>query len=121
MAKLQRVTTVTIETRADIGTTGAKKARLAGKIPGALYGHGGSQAISVDFKALSDLITTGGASHVVDATIDGKKESVLLRDVQRNPITHRPIFNASRRPKRSRRRSASSRSASRRASKTAAA
>lgn len=91
MAKLQRVTTVTIETRADIGTTGAKKARLAGKIPGALYGHGGSQAIAVDFKALSDLITTGGASHVVDATIDGKKESVLLREVQRNPITHRPI------------------------------
>lgn len=91
MAKLQRVTTVTIETRAHIGTTGAKKARRDGKVPGALYGHGGSQAIAVDMRTLSDLISTGGASHVVDATIDGKHESVLLREVQRSPISHRPI------------------------------
>jgi large subunit ribosomal protein L25 len=91
MAKLQRVTSVTIHTRTDAGTTGAKAVRREGKIPGALYGHGGTQAISVDYKTLSDLISTGGASHVVDATIDGKKESVLLREVQRNPITHRPI------------------------------
>jgi large subunit ribosomal protein L25 len=91
MAKLKRVTSVTIHTRADAGTTGARAVRRDGKIPGALYGHGGTQAISVDYNALSDLITTGGASHVVDATIDGKKESVLLREVQRNPITHRPI------------------------------
>jgi large subunit ribosomal protein L25 len=91
MAKLQRVTTVTIETRSDIGTTGAKKARRDGKVPGALYGHGGSQAIAVDMRTLADLISTGGASHVVDATIDGKHESVLLREVQRSPISHRPI------------------------------
>lgn len=91
MAKLARVTSVTIYPRADVGTTGAKRARAEGKIPGALYGHGGTQAISVDLKALADLIATGGASHVVDATIDGKHESVLLREVQRNPITHRPI------------------------------
>ena len=91
MAKLQRVTTVAIETRADSGTTGAKKIRREGKVPGALYGHGEPQAISVEMRALADLITTGGASHVVDATIDGKHESVLLREVQRSPISHRPI------------------------------
>ena len=91
MAKLKQVTSVTIHTRADAGTTGARAVRRDGKIPGALYGHGAAQAISVDYKSLSDLIATGGASHVVDATIDGKKESVLLREVQRNPITHRPI------------------------------
>ena len=91
MAKHERVTTMTIETRTDIGTTGAKKARLAGKVPGALYGHGGSQAITVEMKDLSALISTGGSGQVLDATIDGKKESVLLREVQRSPITHRPI------------------------------
>jgi large subunit ribosomal protein L25 len=91
MAKHERVTSVTIETRAHIGTTGAKHARLEGKVPGALYGHGGSQAISVDMKQLSALISSGGGSHVIDATIDGKKDSVLLREVQRSPITHRPI------------------------------
>jgi large subunit ribosomal protein L25 len=91
MAKLERVTNVIIHPRADIGTTGAKKSRREGRIPGALYGHGGSEAIAVDARTLNDLLSTGGQSHIVDATIDGKKESVLLREVQRDPITHRPI------------------------------
>jgi large subunit ribosomal protein L25 len=91
MAKLERVTTLTIHPRTDIGTTGAKRARREGKVPGALYGHGGSEAISVDARTLADLLSTGGQSHIVDATIAGKHESVLLREVQRDPITHRPI------------------------------
>ena len=82
---------MTIHPRAEIGTTGAKKARREGRIPGALYGHGASEAIAVDAKTLNDLLTSGGQSHIVDATIGGKKESVLLREVQRDPITHRPI------------------------------
>ena len=91
MAKQQRVTNVTIHTRAEIGTTGAKKARREGRIPGALYGHGDAQAIAVDAKTLNELLTSGGQSHIVEAMIGGKKESVLLREVQRDPITHRPI------------------------------
>jgi large subunit ribosomal protein L25 len=91
MAKLQRVTTVTIHQRAEIGTTGAKKARREGLVPGALYGHGVAEAIAVDARTLADLLSTGGQSHIVDATIGGKHESVLLREVQRDPITHRPI------------------------------
>jgi large subunit ribosomal protein L25 len=91
MAKQQRVTNVTIHTRAEIGTTGAKKARREGRIPGALYGHGDAQAIAVDAKTLNELLTSGGQSHIVESTIGGKKESVLLREVQRDPITHRPI------------------------------
>lgn len=91
MAKLERVTTLTIHPRADTGTTGAKKARREGRVPGALYGHGESQAIAVDARTLADLLSTGGHSHIVDAVIAGKHESVLLREVQRDPITHRPI------------------------------
>jgi large subunit ribosomal protein L25 len=91
MAKLERVTNVTIHQRAEIGTTGAKKARREGRVPGSIYGHGGSEAIAVDVKTLNDLLTSGGQSHIVEATIGGKKESVLLREVQRDPITHRPI------------------------------
>jgi large subunit ribosomal protein L25 len=91
MAKLERVTSVTIHQRAETGTTGAKKARREGRIPGSIYGHGGSEAIAVDAKTLNDLLSSSGQSHIVDATIGGKKESVLLREVQRDPITHRPI------------------------------
>ena len=91
MAKLERVTNITLHARPATGTTGAKAARRDGNVPGVVYGHGGSQAITIDMKSLSDLITTGGQSHIVDATIDGKHESVLLRDVQRDPLTFRPI------------------------------
>lgn len=91
MAKSSKSTALTLHARAATGTTGAKKARREGLIPGAIYGHGGAQPISIDIKALSELLASGGVSHVVDATIDGKNESVLLREVQRDPITHRPI------------------------------
>lgn len=91
MAKLERVTTLTLHPRGETGTTGAKKARREGRVPGALYGHGESQAIAVDARTLADLLSTGGQSHIVDATIAGKHESVLLREVQRDPISHRPI------------------------------
>jgi large subunit ribosomal protein L25 len=91
MAKQERVTSVTIHQRTEVGTTGAKKVRREGRIPGGLYGHGGAEAISVDAKTLNELLTSGGQSHIVEATVGGKKESVLLREVQRDPITHRPI------------------------------
>jgi large subunit ribosomal protein L25 len=91
MAKLERVTTLTIHTRAKTGTTGAKAARRDGRVPGVLYGHGSPVSIAVESRDLADLLATGGQSHIVDATIDGKHDSVLLRDVQRHPISHRPI------------------------------
>jgi large subunit ribosomal protein L25 len=91
MAKLQRVTTLTIHTRAKTGTTGAKAARREGLVPGVLYGHGSPLSIAVTSRDLADLLSTGGQSHIVDATIGGKHDSVLLRDVQRHPISHRPI------------------------------
>ena len=82
---------MTIHQRAETGTTGANKARREGRIPGALYGHGEAEAIAVDARTLNELLAGGGHSHIVEATIDGKKESVLLREVQRDPISHRPI------------------------------
>ena len=91
MAKLARVTTLTIHSRSATGTTGAKAARRDGNVPGILYGHGTPISISIAARDLADLISTGGGSHIVDATIDGQHDSVLLRDVQRDPITRRPI------------------------------
>ena len=92
MAKSERVTNVTIHQRAEIGTTGAKTARRDGTIPGvALRPRQSARPIAVDARTLNDLLSSGGQSHIVDATIGGKHESVLLREVQRDPITHRPI------------------------------
>jgi large subunit ribosomal protein L25 len=83
--------TLTIDVRSHAGTTSARAVRRAGRIPGVLYGHGAPTAIAIEAKAFEELLTRGNKSHILDATIDGKHDSVLLRDVQRHPVTHRPI------------------------------
>ncbi len=92
MAKAHLPTdTLTIDVRTKSGTTAARAVRRAGNIPGVLYGHGQPTAISIGGKALEELLTMGGKSHILDATIGGTHDSVLLRDVQRDPVSHRPI------------------------------
>lgn len=92
MAKAHSPTdTLTLDVRAKSGTTAARAVRRAGNIPGVLYGHGKPTSISIGVKALEDLLTTGGKSHILDATVGGAHDSVLLRDVQRDPVSHRPI------------------------------
>jgi large subunit ribosomal protein L25 len=83
--------TLTLTVRTHAGTTAARAVRRDGEIPGVLYGHGAPTPIAVAAKALEDLLTTGGKSHILDATVGGVHDSVLLRDVQRHPVTHRPV------------------------------
>jgi large subunit ribosomal protein L25 len=83
--------TLTIDVRPHAGTTAARAVRRAGSVPGVLYGHGAPTPIAIRAKALEDLLTLGGKAHILDATIAGVHDSVLLRDVQRDPISRRPI------------------------------
>jgi len=92
MAKSERVSSLTLLPRERVGSTGANAVRQAGQVPGVLFGHGGASiAIATDARALSQLIASGGQSRIVEATLGGTKESVLLREVQRHPVTHRPL------------------------------
>ncbi|HEX3466189.1 MAG TPA: 50S ribosomal protein L25 [Candidatus Elarobacter sp.] len=83
--------TVTLETRTDLGKTGAHRLRAQGKIPGVVYGHGTSTPITIDAKELTELILSGNRHHVVDATIGGAPDSVLLRSIETHPITRKPL------------------------------
>jgi large subunit ribosomal protein L25 len=83
--------TLAFDVRTEAGTTAARAVRRAGKIPGVLYGHGLPTAISLSAKDLEELLTTSGKSRIVDATIDGEHDSVMLREVARHPVSHRPI------------------------------
>jgi large subunit ribosomal protein L25 len=91
MAKARSVSTITLEARAGVGTTASQGVRREGKIPGVVYGHGQSTPISVDAKQLADLIHSGAKSKIVEATIDGVKDSVLLRRVEADPISRKPL------------------------------
>jgi large subunit ribosomal protein L25 len=82
-----------LQTRARIGTTGSRALRRLGKIPGTLYGHDSAPlAIAVDGRAFEDLLHTGGRHHLLTISVDGgRKDTALVREVQRDPITRRIV------------------------------
>src|SRR4030081_3843971 len=91
MAKTHVISTPTLQPRTRIGTTAANALRRAGKIPGVVYGHGQATPISVDAKQLADLILSGNKARIVDATIGAQHDSVLLRRIEADPLTRKPL------------------------------
>jgi large subunit ribosomal protein L25 len=80
-----------VESRTKTGTTAAHALRRDGKIPGILFGHGAPPLpIAFTARSLDDLLHGGAKSHLLAITIDGTtKDTALLRDLQRDPITRR--------------------------------
>jgi large subunit ribosomal protein L25 len=82
-----------IKTRPGTGTTSSQAVRRNGGVPGILFGHGSAPtAIELDAKAFDELLHAGGKNHLLEITIDGgKKDTALIREVQRDPLTRRVI------------------------------
>lgn len=85
--------TLTVTTRTKTGTTAAAAVRKSGMIPGVLFGHGSAPtAIALDAKAFDELLHRGGKNHLLDITLDGGgRDTALIRDVQRDPISRRVV------------------------------
>ena len=70
------------------GTGASRRARRAGNVPGVVYG-GGQVAVNLEMN-LKELFLQfrHEAFHasILDLILDGKKESVLLRDYQMHPV-----------------------------------
>lgn len=74
--------TLTAETRTGSGSRHADKLRKAGKIPGIVYGHKeAAVSVAVPADALDRLIRVQHA-RVLELDIAGKKETVLVRELQ---------------------------------------
>ncbi|GAC1568693.1 MAG: 50S ribosomal protein L25 [Vulcanimicrobiaceae bacterium] len=82
-----------ITTRAKTGSTSVAALRKTGSVPGVLFGHGTAPlAIALDARAFDELLKAGGKNHLLDLTLDGgTRDTALIRDVQRDPITRRVI------------------------------
>ncbi len=80
---------LTLEPRTAAGTTASNALRRTGKIPGVVYGHGTSTPVAVDGKQLAELLHSRDRTHVIDANVAGRKDSVLLRNVDAHPVTRR--------------------------------
>jgi large subunit ribosomal protein L25 len=82
-----------VTTREKTGTTAAHAIRHAGNVPGVLFGHGSAPiAIELNARAFDDLLHAGAKNALLEITIDGgKRDTALVREVQRDPITRRVI------------------------------
>jgi large subunit ribosomal protein L25 len=80
-----------IERRERAGTTSARRLRAAGKIPIVLYGHGREpESLSADARTFEELLVNGGQSGMIAIEEKGRaKDTALVREVQRDPVTHR--------------------------------
>lgn len=83
---------LTIERRDGGGTTKSRAMRRDGKVPGILYGHGSTEPIAVETRALSDLLHHGGRAGLIELKLGGKKlDTALVREVQIDPVSRKPI------------------------------
>lgn len=75
------------ESRSHSGTGAARAVRREGKVPAVIYGgHADPKLLSLSHnEVLKHLQHEAVYSHVLDVTVDGKKEKAILKGVQRHP------------------------------------
>lgn len=58
------------------------------KVPAVVYGHKvTSQAITIGASELLKVFRKSGKTHIVELTLEGKKQDVLIHEVQRAPVS----------------------------------
>ncbi len=76
--------------REDFGKKASKAVRYGDSVPCVIYGGGETVHFSVEVAELRKLIYTP-KSYIVIFDIEGKKESVVMREVQYHPVTDEPL------------------------------
>ena len=77
--------------RNSFGKTASRRIRRKAHIPAILYGiNKNSIALSLDFYGLNKLLEYNKEifTSIIELNIDGKKESVILKDLQREPCSN---------------------------------
>ncbi len=79
--------TIDAEPRDDLGKGASRRLRRTGRVPAILYGAGQEpENISLDHNKIShDLSNEAFYSHILTVNLSGKKQKVILRDMQRHP------------------------------------
>ncbi len=79
--------TIVAEKRDDLGKGASRRLRHAGLVPGIIYGAG-KEPVSFQMKHTDiekSLLNEAFYSSILAITLDGKEESVVLKDMQRHP------------------------------------
>ena len=77
-----------LELRAEPRTTFGKhvrRLRRQGIVPANIFGHGDSRAIQTPLRSLEHLLARGGRTGVVTIALDGRSQTALVKEMQRDP------------------------------------
>ncbi len=72
---------VSAEVRSELGSRANRRLRLAGKLPGVIYGHK-EALVPVTLQKKEVVKHLDHGTHLFDLTLSGKSEKVLIKDVQ---------------------------------------
>ncbi|MGH6720040.1 MAG: 50S ribosomal protein L25/general stress protein Ctc [Alphaproteobacteria bacterium] len=90
---MAEVITLAAEPREQTGTGAARANRVAGRVPGVVYG--GKDAVAHVTFARDDILREvkrhGFMQHLFDVRLNGATQRVLPRDVQFHPVSDQPI------------------------------
>lgn len=80
--------TLAAETGRPTGSRPANRLRGEGRIPGVVYGQGGDSVIvSIDRRDLRLILASEtGANSLISLNVNGKKESAVIKELQRHPV-----------------------------------
>lgn len=74
--------------RSEFGKGPSRRLRVAGQVPGVLYGHGIDPLhFSVDRLELTALVRAEGVNAVLDLDIDGESHLVMVKHIDQNVLT----------------------------------
>lgn len=66
--------------------------RKNSQVPGVIYGLSGeSQMITMDYNSVVKVINEAGSSRVINLDMDGKNTPVILREIQKDPLSDKLI------------------------------
>jgi len=78
--------------RNDTGKGPANRLRSKGRVPGIIYGQGSENTpVEIDGKELNRLLRHYGESSLVGLDIDGGVKTVLIKEVQRDPVSRQVL------------------------------
>jgi large subunit ribosomal protein L25 len=75
------------ESREGVGKGVTRKLRAAGRIPGVVYGKKReAESIHLDPHALENLLKKSGINTLIDLSVGGRTDTVLVKELQRHPV-----------------------------------
>ncbi len=88
MATKSKTPTLELQPREQAGTTSARALRHAGRVPAIVYGHGAPPvAVAVDRRAIEDIVTAHRQSALLEARVAGAADTVVMKAIQRDPVS----------------------------------